>query len=441
MATAITFLVAAPFAHAAPDPAANVGAPTISEGFSYPGADEVLAATGATLVRGDGGITYVPCDSPHQIAVWARGINLTLHRLCFAAPGAAGYLAVTIPDTFRLQTYGRDLHASLTTDGSSQPIDVPHDTFVGVGEGANANSHSVLLELRVTGSSTSPSGGQPTDPALAFAAKLNIGDGKRACSGTLVNRYWVLSAASCFTDNPSDLTTVTAGAPKDKTTATIGRTDLANTSAGKQTDIVELVPRTDRDLVMARLATPVDGITPVTVATSAPTTGEILRIAGYGRTKSEWVPAKLHTTTLTAGTIAATGLDVISPTNDTTLCEGDAGAPTLRDKNGTTELAAIASRSWQGNCLGTPATETRTGAYTTRTDDLAGWVQQVKASRPGSRVFAVGGDNKAWTNEGSYTTNVWGTFDSVPGANSVKQITSVNVNGTIRLFAIGTDNQ
>ncbi|MGO4463894.1 FG-GAP-like repeat-containing protein, partial [Streptomyces sp. M-16] len=57
---------------------------------------------------------------------------------------------------------------------------------------------------------------------------------------------------------------------------------------------------------------------------------------------------------------------------------GDTGGPLL---NASGQLTAVNSRSWQGGCLGTPATETRTGATSTRTDDLTQWIQDTV--RPG----------------------------------------------------------
>ncbi|MET8756241.1 VCBS repeat-containing protein, partial [Streptomyces sp. NPDC004667] len=51
------------------------------------------------------------------------------------------------------------------------------------------------------------------------------------------------------------------------------------------------------------------------------------------------------------------------------------------------------SRSWQGGCLGTPTTETRTGAISTRTDDLTGWVKTT-AYRAPATSSDLNGDGK-----------------------------------------------
>ncbi|MFJ9948544.1 trypsin-like serine protease [Kitasatospora sp. NPDC091207] len=215
--------------------------------------------------------------------------------------------------------------------------------------------------------------------SYAYAAKLDIGAGARACSGTLVDPFWIVTAASCFADDPAQPTTVPAGPPTLKAFVTVGRADLT-TAAGQVRDIVELVPRTDRDLVLARLATPVTDITPVAVATTAPTAGEELRVTGYGRTRTEWVPDKLHTALFTVGGVDPAGIGIAAKApSDAAVCKGDTGGPALRQVGDHYELAALNSRSWQNGCLGAAPT-TRTGAYDIRVDDLGSWIQQTTSA-------------------------------------------------------------
>ncbi|MFF4225409.1 FG-GAP-like repeat-containing protein [Streptomyces abikoensis] len=231
--------------------------------------------------------------------------------------------------------------------------------------------------------------------SFQFTAKLDIG-GERSCSAALVDEQWLITAASCFADNPAQDFKVPAGAPKLKTTATVGRTDLTR-DTGAVLDVVELVPRTDRDVVMARLAKPVPGVTPVAIAGNAPIQGEELRVSGYGRTKNEWVPDLLHYASFTVGSLKGASIGLAGKEADAVICQGDTGGPAFRDVNGRQELVAVNSRSWQGGCLGTDPAETRKGALDTRTDDIASWILQVR-SLPKRFATASGdfdGDGKA----------------------------------------------
>lgn len=207
-----------------------------------------------------------------------------------------------------------------------------------------------------------------TDGGYAFTARLDIGDGLRGCSAVLVAPQWIAASAHCFTEDGADQ--VTPGKPKWKTTATIGRTDLT-TTGGQTREVVELVPRPDRDLVLGRLASPTAGITPVAFASTAPAAGEELTAAGYGRTKDEWAPLKLHTATFTVDSVNGTTIAMHGKTAQDAICAGDAGGPILRQKDGRTELVALSSQSYQGGCFGIDSSETRTDAVSTRLDNVA----------------------------------------------------------------------
>lgn len=247
-----------------------------------------------------------------------------------------------------------------------------------------------------------------SDTTHAYTAQVVVGAHDRGCSGVLVDTEWLLTAASCFADDPAASLAVPAGKPQRKTTATVGRADLSGT-AGAVREIVELVPRTDRDVVLARLNRPVTGVTPIALATTAPVAGEELKLAGYGRTETEWAPLNLHTGTFSVDAAATTTTATVTGKDGVSACMGDTGGPLVRVAGGTHRLAGLSSRSYQGGCFGIDAAETRTGGIVTRVDDLGSWVaSKVGATRVtdfncdgvediavADPEAAVGGDAKA----------------------------------------------
>ncbi|MFI8103988.1 FG-GAP-like repeat-containing protein [Streptomyces sp. NPDC086023] len=231
-------------------------------------------------------------------------------------------------------------------------------------------------------------------PAGQYASvvRLNVGDeaNRRACTATLVDEWWVATAAGCFATVPGQ--PVPAGKPALPATVT-----LAN---GETREVTELAPRADRDLVLARLMLPARGAATAKVATSAPATGTDLTSAGLGRTKTEWVPGKPHTGTFTLDSTAATTLAVVGKGTDA-ICKGDTGSPLL---NAAGELVGVNSRSWQGGCLGTDPAETRTGAIAVRTDDIAQWIVKTTEPRRSAAAHEAGGADQVrfadWDGDG-----------------------------------------
>ncbi|WP_107093209.1 S1 family peptidase [Streptomyces sp. MMG1121] len=210
--------------------------------------------------------------------------------------------------------------------------------------------------------------------------------------GLRLESQWVLTAASCFADSSDPGAAIAAGKPKLATTATIGRLD-STTTAGQVRDVIELRPRADRDLVLAKLSTPVTGITPVAIATAKPSVNDALEIAGYGRTASQWVPAKLHTGILKVSAVNDTtlGLEGDNPATGS-ICMGDAGGPALRKNDGRLELVGVHSATNEAGCVGSDSAQSK--ASETRLDDVRDWVQatvarwSLKASANGKYVAA-----------------------------------------------------
>ncbi|MFK3731916.1 FG-GAP-like repeat-containing protein [Streptomyces sp. NPDC088090] len=238
--------------------------------------------------------------------------------------------------------------------------------------------------------------------AHPYSAHILVGASDRACSGALVAPQWVLTSKSCF----ADATGTVPSKPGATTRVTVGRPDLTQTTAGASRTATALVAHPDRDLVMVRLSARVNNVQPVALATTPAAAGQELRAAGYGRTKTSWVPDRLHTAAFTAATVGTTSVD-LTASADAGLCKGDAGGPVVRVNGTTRELVAVAGRSWQGGCLGTDPFETRTDAVATRTDDVRSWVTATAFRAQGDMTGDKIGD----------LTAVWddSTLHSYPG--------------------------
>lgn len=236
----------------------------------------------------------------------------------------------------------------------------------------------------------------------AHTVQITVGDPAtaRGCSGTLIAAQWLLTSQSCFTATPG--TGVAPGKPLEPVKVTAG--------TGTYT-IAELFPRDDRDVLLARLDREATGVTPARLADGgAPAAGTALTAAGFGRTKTAWVPDRIHTAAFTTTSATATELAIEGAQTGDAICQGDAGGP-VTDASGA--VVALASRSWKAGCLGVPETETRRNAVASRVDDLRQWVVDVRAAQPGwkSRTFVQ-------TDQGLYqgvrlADGTWGGFRDV----------------------------
>ncbi|MFJ4816334.1 FG-GAP-like repeat-containing protein [Streptomyces sp. NPDC088801] len=234
----------------------------------------------------------------------------------------------------------------------------------------------------------SVNGDQVPEGTDDFTVKVHVSSSpeiERACSGTLVDQQWVLTAASCFSSVPLPQTTV-AHVTLDGKSPPL--------SARLKQRVRELVPHPTRDLLMARVddlttpQNPLDGPFPensaARVATTAPAQGDQLRVVGFGRTKQEWVPDRAHTGSFGVDSVQPTTLEVSPRSAGAALCKGDAGAPVLSSAG---RVVGVVTAAWGGGCLNSE--ETRTSAVATRVDDIADWVQQVRLTSRKAHITDV----------------------------------------------------
>jgi hypothetical protein len=168
-----------------------------------------------------------------------------------------------------------------------------------------------------------------------FAVKLTMtaiprADGTTydsACSAALVSPTWIITAGHCFHDvnrNP------VSGPVPYTTTATIGRTDDADTT-GHVVSVIEDYQSPTNDIAIAKLAQPVTDVAPLSPGPAAPTTGETLRLTGWGALNDvNPVPAThLQTGQFTVVAVSDTVVGVVGyrPQSNTSPCLDDSGAP------------------------------------------------------------------------------------------------------------------
>ncbi|MFI2609444.1 hypothetical protein [Kitasatospora sp. NPDC018619] len=121
--------------------------PTAVEDFAYPGAAEILQATGIKLIRGNGRLMLVDCDpATPQIKVYSRNGDA-----CFRATGPDAYLTLEMTRVFALEAADQPISASLTAAGTTQAVTVAQGGYKSVGEGTVGGARSTLVELRVAG--------------------------------------------------------------------------------------------------------------------------------------------------------------------------------------------------------------------------------------------------------------------------------------------------
>ncbi|MFC5645019.1 trypsin-like serine protease [Kitasatospora cinereorecta] len=345
---------------AVPATAADAAPVSVVEDFSYPGAAKILAERGITLKSGDGHIVLADCASGSGLVqLYSRA--LTPSQVCFKVTGQTGYLALEIPQVYNIKGDDHAIKATLNTDGKVSSVDVNKNAWTPVGEGSSTGT-TTLLELNATdGLAVSATNAYPAIGAVTVGQAGRAGS--RGCSGTLIAPQWVLTAASCFADDVAKPSALAAGAPSRATTVTFtGHAPLT---------VTRLVPRSDRDLVLARLASPVAEVAPAAVGTAVPAAGQGVKTGGFGRTASEWVPAAAHVGASTVAGVADSSVTVTTA-DGSTVCRGDAGGPVFTEADGRITVAGVHGLAGQAGCVA--ETSTLAKVVDARVDDIANWI-------------------------------------------------------------------
>jgi hypothetical protein len=217
--------------------------------------------------------------------------------------------------------------------------------------------------ITASGSANAVTGGSDvTNGTMPYVARLDMGTLDRSCTGVLVHPQVVLTAAVCFAGKDG---TATSGKPPLATKVTLAGIGDAVTTVRA----VTIHP--DRNIALARLETVIGDVTPVAFG-AAPADGEVLTLAGYGRTNTAWNTGKLRAAEFTVKSTASSTFSVSPSGEPAGICKGDAGGPALRRVGDAYQLVGLHHTSNQAGCVGEAAGTPL--ATETRLDDVRAWV-------------------------------------------------------------------
>ncbi|MEO8876539.1 MAG: S1 family peptidase [Polyangiaceae bacterium] len=228
--------------------------------------------------------------------------------------------------------------------------------------------------------------------------------GEALCSGTLVAPNVVLTARHCVSETteevqcPADGQQITGNRTASSLTVLSGDDAESAQELAKGKKIVTPASTVlcDEDIALIVLDRDVTGITPLVVRSTGATTGEHLRLVGYGKSGDDsGAGEKLLRTNVPVVSVTAHEFQTAEAT-----CNGDSGGPAIDESSG--EIVGVVSRGGP-TCEGSDTRNifTRTDAFAALIDSATGATSPAPAKSPANTGKTPSGDMGAECTSGS----------------------------------------
>ncbi|KAI3380090.1 hypothetical protein SNEBB_010663, partial [Seison nebaliae] len=260
------------------------------------------------------------------------------------------------------------IYGSTSSSSSSNSATSASDTTV-TGNSANVIANSLPIDCGVGRSAKSRivNGNvvQPTSVPHIVTLFITKNGITGLCGGSIINEYWIVTAAHCLRNAVGDITVIAGNSDIDDpdTGEVTKKSAKTFTHSGFTTTQQRLV----NDISLIKLSSPLtytDRIAPVCLGTTKLGANNEVTVSGWGRTTEDGTGApsndlrSVEINTRTDATCSIPSSETTSqlcagdPDENQDSCGGDSGGPLARQENGKWTLYGLTSYGLTTNCDG-----------------------------------------------------------------------------------------